>query len=252
MSAEIIFQLTDVTVPSRRDAERAVVEAVNWEVHKGEFWIVGGLQGSGKSDLVFMLAGLTKPLKGRYELFGQDMGEHFGDEFLPNRLRTGMVFDDSRLFSGLTIAENVSLPVRYHQNLAVEESASWLTALLKETEIVEFADDMPSSVPRNWRVRIALARALALRPEVLFVENALRGVDTRHAAWWVAFIKKLWAGHPLMAGKPMTIVASTDEFRPWRNCGAQFAELEGRKFLTHGETAPADDEEHMMTAGEET
>jgi ABC-type transporter Mla maintaining outer membrane lipid asymmetry ATPase subunit MlaF len=251
MSSSLVFRLEDVTVPSRRDAERAVVEGLNWNVNTGEFWIVGGLQGSGKSDLMFMLAGLTKPLHGCYELFGQDMGQHFGDEFLPNRLRIGMVFDDARLFGGLTIAENVALPVRYHQNLTVEESASWVGALMKETDIVEFAEDTPGAVPRNWRFRTALARALALRPEVLFIENALRGLDARHAMWWINFIIKLWRGHSLMAGKPMTIVASSDQFWPWRNTGAKFAELHGRKFSIRGETAPADEEHYLMSAAKE-
>jgi ABC-type transporter Mla maintaining outer membrane lipid asymmetry ATPase subunit MlaF len=251
MNPPLVFRLDDVSVPSRRDAERAVIENVNWSVNAGEFWIVGGMQGSGKSDLMFMLAGLTKPLHGCYDLFGQDMGQHFGDEFLPNRLRIGMVFDDARLFGGLTIWENVALPVRYHQNLTAEESASWINALLKETDIAEFADATPGAIPRNWRFRTALARALALRPEVLFIENALRGLDTRHAMWWVDFVIKLWRGHPLMSGKPMTIVASSDQFWPWRNSGAKFAELHGKKFLLRGDAAPVDEERYTVIAGNE-
>ncbi|HMJ91859.1 MAG TPA: ATP-binding cassette domain-containing protein [Candidatus Acidoferrum sp.] len=251
MSAAIVCKLEDVAVPSRRDSALTVIEGVNWEVRAGEFWIVGGVQGSRKSDFVFMLAGLTKPLRGCYELFEQDMGEHFGDEFLPNRLRTGMVFDDARLINGLTVAENVALPIRYHQNLTVEESASWVSALMKETDIVEFAQDMPSAVPRYWRVRTSLARALALRPEVLFLENPVRGMDARHTSWWAQFVTKLWRGHSLMAGKPMTIVASTDEFRPWRRSGAQFAELHGKQFFTRGTVAPEDEEIFAMNAEEQ-
>jgi ABC-type transporter Mla maintaining outer membrane lipid asymmetry ATPase subunit MlaF len=250
MSTPLVFKLEEVAVPSRRDAEREVIQHVNWHVHAGEFWIVGGVQGAHKSDLMFMLGGLTKPLRGRYELFGQDMGAHFGDEFLPNRLRAGMVFDDARLFNALTVAENVALPVRYHQNLSVEESASWVTALMKETDIAEFAEVMPSAVPRYWRVRTGLARALALRPEVLFLENPLRGMDARHAIWWVQFVTKLCRGHALMAGKPMTIVASSDEFRPWRNSGAQFAELDADRFFERGKVAPADEESFVTSMGE--
>ena len=97
MSAEFIFELRDVAVPSRRDSDITTIKGVNWSVREREFWVVGGLQGAGKSDLMFMLGGLTKPLAGRYTLFEQDMGAHFGDEFLPNRLRVGIVFDDARL-----------------------------------------------------------------------------------------------------------------------------------------------------------
>ena len=67
------------------------------------------------------------------------MTQHFGDEFLPCRLRVGMVFDDARLLNHLTIAENVSLPACYHNDLHPEEVEGWLTELLKATDIMEFA-----------------------------------------------------------------------------------------------------------------
>jgi ABC-type transporter Mla maintaining outer membrane lipid asymmetry ATPase subunit MlaF len=250
MNGETIIQLNDVAVPSRRDSEVTVIEHVNWLVREREFWIVGGLQGAGKSDLMFMLAGLTKPLAGSYQLFDQDMGQHFGDEFLPSRLRVGMVFDDARLLTHLTLAENVALPARYHHDLHAQEAELWIQALLKATDIVEFANNMPSVVARHWRRRAALARALALKPEVLLLENPLRGLDARHAAWWVAFVEKLWRGHDLMSGKPMTVIVSTDEFRPWRSSGAQFATLHERKFETIGTSAPEDDIRMVLPAVE--
>ncbi len=241
MSAEVILEMREVTVPSRRDAEKPSLERVNWSVREGEFWVAGGLQGAGKSDLVFMLAGITKPLRGSYMLFGQDMGQHFGDKFLPSRLRVGMVFDDARLLNHLTFADNIALPFRYHENLHAVDADSWVEALLKATDIVQFAHNTPSMVARHWRRRAALARALALRPEVLFLENPLRGLDWRHTAWWIDFVRALWQGHDLMRGKPMTIVASTDEFRPWGKSGAQFATLNESKFEMTGNVVPADE-----------
>jgi ABC-type transporter Mla maintaining outer membrane lipid asymmetry ATPase subunit MlaF len=236
-----VIELTGVTVPSRRDADLPSVENVNWNVASGEFWVVGGFHGSGKSDLMFMLAGLTRPLRGACALFGQDVASHFGDDFLPNRLRTGIVFDDARLFASRTVAENVSLPLRYHQNLTAEQSSAWVQALMSETGVAEYADSSPGALSRVWRRRVALARALALRPEVLFLENPLRELDRRHSAWWVTFAAALWRGHPLMAGKPVTVIASTDEYWPWANSGAQFARLELRSFSVVGAIAPADE-----------
>jgi ABC-type transporter Mla maintaining outer membrane lipid asymmetry ATPase subunit MlaF len=241
MKGEPIIQLRDVAVPSRRDSEVVTLEGVNWTVREDEFWIVGGLQGSGKSDLMFMLAGLTKPTAGAYTLFDQDMTQHFGDEFLPCRLRVGMVFDDARLLNHLNIADNVSLPACYHNDLHAEEVEGWLTELLKATDILEFAGTMPSVLARQWRRRAALARALSLRPELLLLENPLRGLDARHTAWWTSFVKDLWRGHDLMRGKAMTVVVSTDEFRPWREAGAQFATLHEKVFETIGDSAPEDD-----------
>jgi len=250
MNSDLILEMQDVTVPSRRDADAPSITRINWTVRKQDFWVVGGLQGAGKSDLMFMLAGLTRPLGGSFTLFGQDMGQHFGDEFLPNRLRIGMVFDDARLLNHLTIAENVALPARYHHNLNAEEASAWTIGLLRATDVLPFADSNPSVVARHWRRRAALARALALKPEVLFLENPLRGLDARHALWWLTFVRHLWHGHDLMSGKPMTIVASTDEFRTWRKSGAQFATLHERKFEILGDTAPEDDT--RMTRAEVT
>ena len=244
MSAETILDLRAVAVPSRRDRLAVSLESVDWTVRAGEFWIVGGPQGSGKSDLLFLLAGLAKPLGGQGTLFGQDMGTHFGDEHLNHRLRTGLVFDDARLFHHLTIAENLALPVRYHQNLRAEDVVPWVDALLRATELTEFANHTPGRITRGWRRRAALARALALRPEMLFLENPLRGLDAPHAAWWIRFVQQLWRGHELVSGRNMTVIATTDEFRPWQEAGAllngaQFATLAQGKFTVTG--APMDE-----------
>lgn len=246
MNDEILFELNDVAVPSRRDAGRVSLHDVTWSVREHEFWVVTGPQGAGKSDLMFMLAGLTKPARGAYTLLGQEMGAHFGDEFLPSRRRVGFVFDDSRLLNHLTFAENIALPVRYHENLHADEAAGWVEALLKATNTFEFAANTPSVVPGPWRRRAALARSLALRPDILFLENPLRGLDWRHGAWWTEFVQRLWKGHDLMRGRPMTIVASADDLRPWRESGAQFATLRDRKLEPIGPDAP---EEVMLGTG---
>lgn len=241
MNEEPTLELRDVVVPMRRDADVPSLAGVNWSVRPGDFWIVSGTEGVRKSDLLFMLAGLTKPLGGSYTLLGQDMAQQFGDEFLPSRVRVGMVFDDARLLSHLTIAENVALPVRYHQDLHADESAAWVEALLRATGVEEFASNIPSLITQQWRRRAALARALALRPEVLFLENPLRGLDSRQANWWTSFLKRLGRGHDLMSGRPATIIATSDEFRPWRNSGAQFASVQDGKFSVSGAEAPDDD-----------
>ena len=240
MNAETILELRAVTVPTRRDAETASTKGADWSVRAGELWIVGGPQGSGKSDFMFMLAGLARPLGGAFHLFGHDMARPFGEEFLPARLRLGVVFDDARLFNHLTIAENISLPARYHHDLHEDETARWTQALLRATDLVEFADSTPDQLTRNWRRRAALARALALRPELLLIENAQRGLDAHHAAWWVEFLIRLWSGHDLLGGRPMTIIISVDEFDPWHESGAQFATLHDGQFTVAGERAPAD------------
>lgn len=241
MNAETILDLREVAVPSRRDRLIVSIQGVDWTVRAGEFWLVGGPQGAGKSDLLFVLAGLAPPLSGHAMLFGQDMSTHFGDERLAHRLRAGLVFDDARLFHQLTIAENIALPARYHQNLHAEEVDSWVGTLLRATELTEFANHTPGMISGGWRRRAALARALALLPEVLFLENPLRGLDVLHASWWIRFVHQLWRGHELMGGRGLTVIATTDELQPWQKSGAQFATLSGGKFTVAGLHAPEDE-----------
>jgi energy-coupling factor transporter ATP-binding protein EcfA2 len=76
--------------------------------------------------------------------------------------------------------------------------------------------------------RVALGRALALQPEVLLLDNPVAGLDPSHLRWWQEFLGVLSAGHPVTAGRPMTLVVTADEARPWLGRGRHFAEVRGR------------------------
>jgi ABC-type transporter Mla maintaining outer membrane lipid asymmetry ATPase subunit MlaF len=92
-------------------------------------------------------------------------------------------------------------------------------------------------VNRNWQQRIGLARALALKPEVLLLDNPLTGLDPRDAAWWLDIVDALAAGHPIVDGKPLTLVVTGDDLRPWQNRARQFAVLKNRQFVSLGARA---------------
>src|SRR5438093_11456193 len=110
-----------IAVSSMRDAETITVEEVDWNVAPGDFWAIGGLHGSGRSDLLMMAGGLMGPAGGSYSFFGNEM-PIFEGELLPQRLRLGFVFNDGNLLNQLTVAQNVALPLRYHRDLKGEES----------------------------------------------------------------------------------------------------------------------------------
>src|ERR1035438_7169737 len=86
------LQMEDVTAGSLRDPGTVVAEEINWTVAPGDYWVVAGLQASGKSDFLMMTGSLAAPLRGRYRLFGEDM-PIFEDPRLKARLRLGLVFD---------------------------------------------------------------------------------------------------------------------------------------------------------------
>lgn len=224
-----VIEMSGVTAVSLKDPGVAVVEGVDWKVSAGDFWVVAGLQGSGKSDFLMMTAGLTAPQRGSYRLFGEEM-PIFEEERLPQRLRLGFVFDGGQLFNRLTVAENIALPLRYHRELTAEQISERVDELLKLTELTSWANSTPGSLGRAWQKRAGLARALALQPEVLLLDNPVSGVDFRHAQWWFNLLDELSAGHDLMPDKrPVTLVVGVDDLRPWRASGRQFAVLKERR-----------------------
>jgi ABC-type transporter Mla maintaining outer membrane lipid asymmetry ATPase subunit MlaF len=227
------IEMTGVAVGAMRDPDLVVAEEINWKVNAGDYWVVAGLQGSGKSDFLMMTGGLMAPRQGQYRCFGEEM-PIFEEERLKERLRLGLVFDGGQLFNHLTVAENVALPLRYHHDLNPADAAARVGELLECTELTSWAESTPGTLPRNWQKRAGLARALALKPEVLLVDNPLAGLDSRHVHWWLGFLDQLSKGHELTQGRPVALVVTTSDFGPWKGHARQFAVLRSHGFVVLG------------------
>ena len=241
--APALMQMHGVTVTAMRDMSFVVLENVDWTVTRGDFWGVGGPQHSGKTDLMLLGAGLMPVLQGSYEVFGRDP-QTFDEAELAERLRIGIVQEGGLLLSHLTIAENISLPLRYHKNLTSTDAEAVVKALLDLMELTPLAAVTPANVAANWRHRAVLARALILQPELLLLDNPLGGLASRHLLWWRNFLDELSRGHEFFGGRPMTLVATTDDFRPWQGGPKKFAVLRDKKFIPLGswkEVETADD-----------
>jgi len=230
------LEMTGVAVGAMRDPDALVAEEINWTVNPGDYWVVAGLQGSGKSDFLMLAGGLMAPRRGQYRFFGEEM-PIFEDARLKQRLRLGLVFDGGQLFNQLTIADNIALPLRYHHNLSEAQAAAAIAELLDCTQLAPWAKSAPSSLGRNWQQRAGLARALALKPEVLLVDNPLSGLDPRHVHWWLDFLDQLSQGHSLLEGRPLTLVVTAADFQPWKGHARQFAVLGNRGFTVLGSWA---------------
>jgi ABC-type transporter Mla maintaining outer membrane lipid asymmetry ATPase subunit MlaF len=210
-----------------------VLEKVDWSVAPGEFWVVAAPQYSGKTDFLMTTAGLLPPASGCYKFFGNET-RIFDESRIADRLRMGFIFENAALFHYLTVAENVALPLRYHKNLNFDDAAKMIDELLTLTELKPVADVTPANLPRSWHKRAGLARALTLQPEILLLDNPLGALDARHSFWWLRFLDELSRGHKSFGGKPMTIIATTDDLRPWRGGQRKFALLKEKQFVPLG------------------
>ncbi len=241
------IQMEGVVVGSLRDQRAVVAEEINWTVHPGEFWVIAGLQGSGKADFLMMTGGLMGPLGGSYRFFGEPMPIFEGAR-LQHRLRLGLVFESGQLFNQLTVRENVALPLCYHRNLSQADAVGAAGAMLDLLGLTALAETTPGALGGNWLKRAGLARALMLRPELLLLANPLAGLDLRHGQWWLEFLGKLSCGHPLYGGRPITLALTTSDIRPWTGLGCRFAVLKDGRLSVIGPEAEFNGETRYLLA----
>ena len=213
--------------------DKTVLENVDWIIQPGEIWLVAGLQGTGKSDLLSMLAGLTQPLSGDYRLFGEDMTQ---DESTRRGTlgRVSSVFEHAGLLHQLSVRENVILPLQYHSEFSEEELENRLQWLLNFADISSIADSYPRRLSRPWRRRAALARAMSTMPDLMLLDLPLNGLDPRDSSWWLNTLVQLNKGQILENRKKITLVISVDDLRPWRRIGCQLVLLKDGRLATLG------------------
>jgi len=246
-SAGPAILMRDVAVSSLQDPSTTLITGINWEVKPGDFWVVAGLQGEGKSDLLMMTAGLMAPLEGQYLLFDEPM-PMFDEARLPQRLRLGLTFEAGQLFNNLTVSGNLALPLRYHRNLSEADAAGAVQAMLDHMELGPWADSTPGALGRNWHKRVGLARSLMLKPEVLLIDNPLSGLDLRHMYWWLNMLEQLSKGRSFVREDPITLVVTTPDLRPWTGMGRQFAIVRNRQLHVLGSRSQLESASKELTA----
>ena len=231
------LEMERVTVTTLHDPTKSVLEDVNWTVNAGDFWAVAGLLRSGKSDLMALASGIMRSGQGICRVFGEELFASFEQDQLALRLRVGLVFDGGQLLHQLTLAENIALPLHYHWGHLDFDLGPRLKMLQAFTGIESWMQELPNSVTRNWQQRIGLARALALKPELVLLDSPLTGLDPRDTAWWVETISALAAGHPVLDDRPATVIVTGDNLRPWAGRATHFALLKDRRFVPLGTRA---------------
>jgi ABC-type transporter Mla maintaining outer membrane lipid asymmetry ATPase subunit MlaF len=230
-----VVEMVDVTIRASDSSETALVEGVHWTIGPSDYWVVAGLPGAGKSDLLATAAGLNRPLRGTLRLFGRDTAGLAEEEWLEARLRVGLVFENGgRLFNHLTIAGNIALPICYHGNCSPEEAKARVDQILHLTGLTAMANRTPGRIKPPWRQRAALARALATGPSVLLLDNPLAGLGLQEARWWRQLLSELTAGSEVTGGRPLAVAVACSDLRPWADHGKRFALLKQKRWCPIG------------------
>ncbi len=223
------MQITYVDAP-----EAVILQGVNWQIGVGDFWVVSGRPGSGKSSLLMTAAGLNRPVRGTLRVLGQDVAEAREKDRVEWRRRAGYVFEQSgRLFGLLNVAQNIALSLQYHPGMDEAAIAARVDELLTLTGLHDYASLMPSRLGLSVQQRVGLARALASPIEVLFLDNPLSTLSLREAHWWLDFLRQLQESHQAN-GKPLTFVACADDFYGWRDVASHFAVVDNGQFHAIG------------------
>jgi phospholipid/cholesterol/gamma-HCH transport system ATP-binding protein len=177
--SEAMISLRDLRVSY---GEREILHGITFDVKREETLVILGGSGSGKSTLLRTLVGLERPSSGEIWIKGKDIATISQEEMDEIRKRIGMSFQGSALFGSMTVGENVALPLREHTQLEDSTIEIMLRLKLEQVGLAGYEYYMPSQLSGGMMKRAAVARALAMDPEIIFFDEPSAGLDPIIAA----------------------------------------------------------------------
>lgn len=159
--------------------ENEVLKGINLSVNKGENLVILGRSGSGKSVTIKCLVGLVKADKGEIKIFDDEVTTLNDDALNNMRVNIGFMFQNGALYDSMSVRQNLKFTLKHHtQNLDETEIESKIMEALENVGLAESIDKMPSELSGGMKKRIALARAIIIKPEIILYDEPTSGLDT--------------------------------------------------------------------------
>jgi phospholipid/cholesterol/gamma-HCH transport system ATP-binding protein len=171
---EAIVEFRDVW---KRFGNREVLAGVNLRVRKGEVLCILGPSGTGKSVTLRHINGLTKPDEGEVIVFGENINPYSEEELAPVRKRVAMLFQGGALFDSMNVEQNVAFPLVEHTEKSTAEIAETVAQMLEHVGLPGTQKKMPSELSGGMKKRVALARSIALEPDMILYDEPTTGLD---------------------------------------------------------------------------
>jgi len=230
-AGEPLFEIRGLT---KSFGERKVLDGLDFDIRRGECFVILGRSGSGKSVTLRQLNGLDKPDAGKVIFDGTDITPLAERDLFPVRRRIAMLFQNGALFDSMTVADNIAFPLREHTRLSAAEIAAKVQEKLGLVHLPEAGPKLPSDLSGGMRKRAALARSLALDPEVVLYDEPTTGLDPMTSAAIGHLIRQIH-GH-----LNVTQVVITHDIALARQVGDRIAYLSQGHFRFVGDWAAAE------------
>ncbi|MBI0327174.1 ABC transporter ATP-binding protein [Burkholderia plantarii] len=218
-----VIEVRDLT---KRYGRNVVHEHLDFDVRQGEIVSIVGGSGSGKTTLVRQVLGLERPTSGTVRVFGEDIATLDGDAARVMRSRSGMLFQHGALFSSLTVFDNIAQPLRELGRVPADLLHEIVMLKLEMVGLpCKHASKMPSALSGGMVKRVGIARAIALEPELLFLDEPTAGLDPRASDEFVDLIATL---HRTLG---LTVVMITHDLDTMVALSTRVAVIADRKVL---------------------